>query len=102
MQISYAAVSVTGPVRDHNEDSIGHDQPSDAKGRRDRGVAVVIADGVGGENGGEIASKLACEAAILEFQNAKPNTQPGTLLFQMFNAANQAVYDRIPTASGVS
>ena len=93
MQISYAAISVTGPVREHNEDSIGHDQPSDAKGRRDRGVAVVIADGVGGENGGEIASKLACEAAIHEFQNARPNTLPGTLLFQMFNAANQAVYD---------
>ena len=65
-----------------------------AKAFRSITQVVVIADGVGGENGGEIASKLACEAAIHEFQNAKPNTQPGTLLFQMFNAANQAVYDR--------
>ena len=94
MQISYAAVSVSGPVRDHNEDFVGHDQPPDPKGRRDRGVVVVIADGVGGEGGGEIASKLAVEAALKEFQRAKPNTAPGTLLFQMFNAANQAVYDQ--------
>ena len=94
MQISYAARSVTGPVRDHNEDSIGHEQPPDPKGRRDRGVAVVIADGVGGEGGGEIASRLAVEAALGEFDRAKPNLPPGTLLFQMFNAANQAVYDQ--------
>ena len=94
MQLRYAAVSGPGPIRDHNEDSIGHDQPPDPKGRRDRGVVVVMADGVGGEVGGEVASKLAVEAAIHEFRHAKPNTAPGTLLFQMFNAANQAVYDR--------
>jgi serine/threonine protein phosphatase PrpC len=94
MQISYAAVSVPGPVREHNEDCATYFQPTDAQGRRDRGVAVIIADGVGGEAAGEIASALACEAALREFQNAKPNTPPGSLLFQMFNAANQAVYDR--------
>jgi serine/threonine-protein kinase len=94
MQISYAALSVPGPVRDHNEDCTAHDLPGDDKSRRDRGAIVIIADGVGGEGGGDVASKLACEAALNQFREAKANTAPQSLLFQMFNAANQAVYDR--------
>jgi serine/threonine protein phosphatase PrpC len=94
MQITYAALSVPGPVRACNEDCVGWDQPADPQARRDRGAVVIMADGVGGEGGGEIASKLACEAALKQFREAKPNTPQGTLLFQMFNAANQAVYDR--------
>ena len=93
MQIVYTGVSVPGPVREHNEDFIGWHQP-EPKHCRDRGVTVIIADGLGGEDGGEIASKLAVEAALNEFNSAKPFTPPPTLLYQMFNAANQAVYDQ--------
>jgi serine/threonine-protein kinase len=94
MEISYACLSIAGPVREHNEDCTGWHQPTDQDGRRERGAVMLLADGVGGESAGEVASRLACDAAMQMLQQAKPNTPPGTLLFQMFNAANQAVYDR--------
>lgn len=93
MQISYACLSVPGPVRGNNEDSTGFEQPDDEQARRDRGALVVLADGVGGDQGGEIASRMACDAAVHVFNQAPANVPPPTLLFQMFNAANQVVYD---------
>jgi serine/threonine protein phosphatase PrpC len=93
MQIVYASLSVAGPVRPHNEDSVGYWEPDAAGDWRGRGAVVVLADGVGGQDRGEVASKLACEACIKSFTEAKPNTPPNQVLWQMFTAANLAVYD---------
>src|SRR5436305_1948288 len=93
MEIEHASLSVAGPVRPHNEDCVGFWQPSDESGWRDRGAVVVLADGVGGQDKGEVASRLACDAAVSTFTAAKADTAPGQLLWQLFNAANLAVYD---------
>jgi serine/threonine protein phosphatase PrpC len=93
MELSYAQLSVTGPVRSNNEDYIGFWRPDDAEEERARGTVVVLADGVGGLGKGEVASRLAVEKALEKFRAAKPGASANALLFQMFTAANVAVYD---------
>ena len=94
MQINYAALSTAGPVRENNEDCITVWQPKNQDEWRNRGAIVVLADGVGGQARGEVASRMACEAAVECFLDANPLAAPSQTLFQMFAAANIAVYDQ--------
>jgi serine/threonine-protein kinase len=93
MEITYAQLSSPGPVREINEDSLGFWQSDIAEDRRTRGAIAIIADGVGGHGGGEIASRLAVDAALHYFQQASAETNPAQALSSMFNQANIAVYD---------
>ncbi|HEY1922065.1 MAG TPA: protein kinase [Tepidisphaeraceae bacterium] len=93
MLITYASLSTEGPVREQNEDCIAYWQPKDQDEWRNRGAIVILADGVGGQARGEVASKLACETAVKSFLEAKPLAAPSQTLFQLFAAANIAIYD---------
>ena len=93
MNITYAALSSAGPVRDNNEDYLAMWQPADHDERLRKGVVVIIADGVGGHGHGEVASRLAVETAVRVFQESSPDTGLRQLLAGMFTAANSAVYD---------
>ena len=53
--IEIAAFTDAGLARDHNEDCVGYDIKT--------GVAV-LADGMGGHRSGEVASRVAVEAAL--------------------------------------
>ena len=94
MELIYAELSSKGPVRPKNEDSVGFWQPDDAEEQRTRGAVVILADGVGGQGQGEVASRLAVDTALQKFREAKPGTSPRQALWQMFTAANLAVYDQ--------
>jgi serine/threonine protein phosphatase PrpC len=48
MELSYAELSSTGPVRDNNEDFVGFWQPDTLDEKRVRGAVAILADGVGG------------------------------------------------------
>jgi len=69
-KIKFAEITDVGKVRDHNEDAIGSDA--------DMGL-MVLADGMGGYNAGEVASgiavqtitELAAEGATREERNAR-------------------------------
>ncbi len=93
MDVTYGQFSSTGPVRSNNEDYLGSSLPADAQEARSRGALAVLADGMGGQEAGEVASRLAVEAALQKFRDAKPGVSPNQLVGQMFAAANQAVYD---------
>jgi PPM family protein phosphatase len=87
---AYAGASDTGRKRRRNEDSLVIDPP-----------LFAVADGMGGAQAGEIASKLA--AAALE------DTDPGSLsgeerVTSLIQEANRRVYERSnedPSASGM-
>ncbi|HJT76637.1 MAG TPA: protein kinase, partial [Gemmataceae bacterium] len=93
MDLTLAQLSLPGPVRSKNEDYVECWRPPDAEEERRRGTVVLLADGIGGQGKGEVASKLAVETALARFREARPDTVPNTLLWQMFSAANLAVYD---------
>src|SRR6516165_6263948 len=76
MELTYACLSSQGPVRKNNEDYVGFWEPSEEEQRRTHGAVVVIADGVGGQEKGEVASQLAVETSLRLFRDAKDNVPP--------------------------
>ena len=93
MEITFAELSVTGPVRKVNEDRIGHRLAASDQERRSRGSVAVIADGVAGSGRGGDASRVAVDTALKAFAEARPGSTPREILAGMFSAANLAVYD---------
>ena len=93
MKITYAELSSTGPVRPHNEDFVLYWEADAESERQSRGAVSLLADGVGGQGFGEVASRLAVETALRVFKETDPATTDNQLLWRMFNAANLAVYD---------
>jgi protein phosphatase len=59
MKLDVASITDPGRVRPNNEDSFGHFEPSSEDGGLIAGWLFVVADGMGGHRGGEIASNLA-------------------------------------------
>ena len=93
MEITYAGLTSAGPVRANNEDCLEFWQPTSPEEWRTRGAVAILADGVGGHGHGEVASQLACQHCRESFINGKAGATANAFLWQMFNAANLAVYD---------
>ena len=62
MIFNYITASRTGLKREHNEDHIGIFEI-------DGGLLIIVCDGLGGNRGGEVASKLAVNTISSEFKN---------------------------------
>jgi protein phosphatase len=62
MKLEVATLTDPGRVRPNNEDSFGHFEPSNEDEGKKMGWLFVVADGMGGHRGGEIASKLAVQS----------------------------------------
>ena len=72
MDLTYAELSSPGPARENNEDFVGFWQPDSVEEKRQRGAIAILCDGVGGQNHGEVASRLAVETGLKTFREAKP------------------------------
>ena len=94
MELTYAFLTSPGPVRPNNEDFLGFWEPAEEEQRRSHGAVAVIADGVGGQECGEVASQTSVEVALRLFREAKENIPPRDVLWDVINAANLAVYDK--------
>ena len=94
MEVSQASCTSPGAVRAVNEDAHAFWQPETLDGKRSRGAIAVIADGVGGQGHGEVASRLAVDAVIKRFREAEDDSDPAQLITQAISAANLAVYER--------
>ncbi len=69
-----------GCQRENNEDSYGSWQPSPGAESAQKGVLLVVADGMGGYEGGQEASRLAVET-VKETYSGSLAEDPQSLLF---------------------
>src|ERR1700722_18506983 len=92
MKIKCSQLSVVGPVRDHNEDFIAFWEPEDFQQLQAIGSIAVLADGVGGEGNGEIASRMAAETAIAIFKEVKLETPANDIIRQIYEEACAKIF----------
>jgi serine/threonine protein phosphatase PrpC len=82
-----------GSVRELNEDSVHYLVPVDEAARRSKGAIFLVADGMGGHQAGEVASRWAAEQVTYEYY-ADADNDPGNSLVRALKAANQTLYDQ--------
>ncbi len=93
MKLEVASLSHIGRVRQRNEDALGHFEPPEKAVREGKGSMFVVADGMGGHRGGEIASKLAVDTILSSFYASKDDdTLPS--LQQAFSDANKVIIEK--------
>ena len=92
--LEFAQLSETGRTREHNEDSLGYVQPTSPAQAQSHGWLFVVADGVGGQDFGEVASLLAVESLLGNFRKSVGGESHTSLLRRLVQAANHEVYER--------
>ncbi len=93
LELEFAQLSDRGRVREQNEDYLGHAIPMSLTQARTHGWLFALADGVGGQEGGEVAARTAVESVLAGFRQAPAGELPGALLERLVQAANTRVYD---------
>ncbi len=101
LDVEFAQLSDVGRVRPHNEDYLGHFAPSGHAQARGHGWLFALADGVGGQEKGEVASHAAVESMLEGFRNAPKNEPLTSLLHDLVQTANARVFETA-VATGIS
>jgi PPM family protein phosphatase len=91
LELEFAELTDPGRVRSHNEDYLGHVAPASPEQARSHGWIFALADGVGGQRQGEVASRAAVQEVLGGFRRAKATTLPRDLVTQLVQAANARV-----------
>ena len=93
LDLEFVALSDTGRKRGHNEDYLGHAAPESLDETQRRGWLFAVADGVGGQELGEVASRTAVETVVAGFNGAPLGEAHSSLLARLVQAANIKVYE---------
>lgn len=99
LDLEFAELSDAGKVREHNEDYVGHAAPSKPEEARTHGWLFALADGVGGQDRGEVASRTAVETVLSSFRAARVHESPSVLLQRLVQTANLNIYETATAAS---
>jgi serine/threonine protein phosphatase PrpC len=87
-QIEASILTDQGQVRDHNEDFVDWRVPADALDSEARGWLIIVADGVGGSDAGEVASRFATERTLYHYLNDVDSKESGERLVDAIQKAN--------------
>lgn len=93
MILENGSISHPGLVRPNNEDAVGSRVPEDAQLLLSRGSLFAVADGVGGQMAGGVASQAAVEALIAEYYSPRAPRKVEAALRQAVQAANLRVFN---------
>ncbi len=90
--IELANLTDTGCHRTENEDYYCYAEPDDDQDFARKGRLAVVADGMGGHEGGKIASTIAVET-VRDVYLAGPGDDPGEALRVAFQSAHSAIQE---------
>jgi|HubBroStandDraft_1064217.scaffolds.fasta_scaffold00190_5 serine/threonine protein phosphatase PrpC len=90
-EIDASVLTHMGKVRTNNEDSVTFVRPNAAEARKSHGVLAVVADGMGGHEAGELASKLAAEGIARGYYRSCAT--PPEALADAFREANREIFE---------
>ncbi len=93
LNLDFTQISDCGRVRDHNEDYLGCYTPESETEARTRGWLFALADGVGGQDAGEVASHAAVEKLLEGFRAAPAGEPHPALLRRLIQAANTHIFE---------
>jgi serine/threonine protein phosphatase PrpC len=93
LDVVFGQASDAGKVRPHNEDSVAFFLPRSRQESRSRGWLFAVADGVGGQDFGEVASARAVKVITEGFAQSAENTSLATMLPRLIQMANSSVHD---------
>ncbi len=93
LDVEFAQLSDPGRVREHNEDYLGYALPATPAQVRSHGWLFALADGVGGQALGEVASRVAVERLLAGFRAAAGGEPHPALLSRLVQAANAHVFE---------
>jgi len=99
LDLEFVARTDVGRVREHNEDYLGHAAPATPAQARTHGWLFVLADGVGGQEKGEVASRTAVESMVAGFRNAKEGESHSAVLQRLVQQANTRVFEAAVTGN---
>lgn len=92
MKVKCHQLSTPGSVREKNEDFVIFWEPHTFEIQQKLGSLALMADGVGGEGNGDVASRMAAETALAVFRDSKPETPANAVLRSMFEASAAKVF----------
>lgn len=98
--LSSAATS-TGSVREANEDSVSVVCPESYSDLLRRGVLAIVADGMGGANGGKCASTMAA-SLIPKIYTEKDGDTPSSALEAALKVANRSIFSKAQSEQDLS
>jgi protein phosphatase len=98
LDVEFAQLSDVGRARQQNEDYLGYAMPATPAQARSHGWLFALADGVGGQERGEVAAHAAVECLLAGFRAAPGKEAHATLLPRLVKAANTHVYETGSTA----
>jgi protein phosphatase len=93
LDVAFAQFTDPGKVRDHNEDYLGFVEPEKSIEPRHRSWLFALADGVGGQDRGEVASRAAVEHLLSGFRRLTPGDSLNAMLPKLIQAANTHVFE---------
>jgi protein phosphatase len=93
LDIEFAQLSDPGLVREQNEDYLGYVLPQSPEQARSQGWLFALADGVGGQDRGEVASSIAVETLLCGFRKTSSGDALTTVLPRLVQASNAKVFE---------
>jgi PPM family protein phosphatase len=80
-----------GNIRTNNEDAASYHRIAEGLNGHERGLLLIVADGMGGHQAGEVASKMAVDVVNEEYYHM-PGQSFEKMLLNAFQSANRKIY----------